>query len=232
MTTALLGCAATPVHFGAPFNQPDGLGPGDPVRHGTTSIGSVSAISPTGDGSAQVTVQVDNEYAGVVRADSILILQNTGSNPTLELMSPNTFTSVAADGAQLYGASNEDQTQMLASILGPQSIGNSYAQFVNRYSSPQASPSPGASVLQNQLMTILQQTLAAATALSSGTQPGRAQMDQFRENASVVERQLEAHGRTAEAAQLRAEIAQFNAAAATSGTAPNTLTVPRATPTP
>ena len=232
LATAMLGCAAGTVHYSASLNQADGLGPDDVVRHGTVPIGAVSAISPGGNGAAQVTVRVDHDYAAEVHADSILILQGADTNPSLELMTPNTFSPRAADGAQIYGASNDDQAQMLISILGPQSIGNSYSQFINRYAGPQPSPSPGASVLQNQLMGILQQTLSAAAAFSTTTQSGRTQMDRFRENAAVVAAQLEAHGRTADAAQLRAQVAQMNAAVPPPRGAPNALTVPRAAPTP
>jgi hypothetical protein len=232
LAAALMGCAASPDSYSAAFSQPDGLGPGDPVRHGGTQIGSVTTISAAGSGGGQVSVQIDHEYASVVYADSILILQGAGAAPSLELLSPNTLSSKAADGAQLYGASNDNQTQMLTTILGPEAIGNSYAQFINRYAPAQAAPSPGASVLQNQLMDIFRQTMTATSVLSTSTQAGRAQMDQFREDADAVERQLDAHGQTAQASQLRAQVAEMNAAAAAAGASPNALTLPKAAPTP
>ena len=228
LATALVGCAASPVHYSASFNQPDGLGPGDAVQHGGNPIGSVSTISPGAGGNALVTVQVDHQYASVVHADSILILQGAGASPSLELMTPNTLSAGAADGAQVYGASNEDQAQILGQILGPESIGNHYAQIINHYSSPQPSPSLGASVLQNQLMGILQQTLSAATAISNTTPTGRAQMDQFRDDAEAAAAQLEAHGRATDAARLRAQAAALPPPASP----PNALSVPRAVPTP
>ena len=231
LAAALMGCAAIPNYYSATFNQPDGLGPGDPVRHGGTQIGSVTTISAA-RGGAQVSVQIDHESASRVYVDSILILQGAGATPSLELFTPSTESSKAADGAQLYGASNDNQAQMLTTILGPEAIGNSYAQFINRYAPPQAAPSPGASVLQNQLMDIFRQTLTMTSALSTSTPAGRAQMDQFREDADAVARQLDAHGQTAEASQLRAEVAQMNAAAAAVGSSPNALTLPKAAPTP
>lgn len=232
LAAALMGCAASPDFYNAAFSQPDGLGPGDPVRHGGTQIGSVTTISAAGSGGAQVSVQIDHEYTSVVYADSILILQGAGAAPSLELFTPSTLSSKAADGAQLYGASNDNQTQMLTTILGPEAIGNSYAQFINRYAPAQAAPSPGASVLQNQLMDIFRQTITATSLLSTSTQAGRTQMDQFREDADAVERQLDAHGQTAQASQLRAQVAQMNAAAAAAGASPNALTIPKAAPTP
>ena len=232
LATALLGCAASPNYYSATFNRPDGLGPGDPVRHGGTQIGSVTTISPPGSGDAQVSVQIDHEYASLVYVDSILILQGAGAAPSLELFTPSTEGSRATDGAQLYGASNDNQTQMLTTILGPAAIGNSYAQFINRYAPGQATPSPGASVLQNQLIDIFRQTIAATSVLSSTSPAGRAQMDQFLEDAEAIERQLDAHGQTAQASQVRAQIAQMNAAAAAAGASPNALTIPRAAPTP
>jgi len=231
LAAALMGCAASPNYYSATFNQPDGLGPGDPVRHGGTQIGSVTTISAA-RGGAQVSVQIDHESASRVYVDSILILQGAGATPSLELFTPSTESSKAADGAQLYGASNDNQAQMLTTILGPEAIGNRYAQFINRYAPAQVAPSAGASFLQNQLMDIFRQTLTMTSALSTSTPAGRAQMDQFREDADAVARQLDAHGQTAEASQLRAEVAQMNAAAAAVGSSPNALTLPKAAPTP
>lgn len=230
---ALIGCAANPNYYSATLNQPDGLGPGDTVRHGDTPIGTVTSISAGAGGSdAQVSIQVDHQYANAVHADSILILQGAGSQPSLELMTPDTESPRVADGALLFGASNESQAQIFSSMLGPPSIANTYSQFFNKYA-PQPTPSPGASVMQNQLMDILRQTIAATTAFSVTTQAGRAQMADFQRDAAAVERQLQAHGRTAAAAQLRAQIAQIRAAAPPPpGTPPNTLTVPPAVPTP
>jgi len=228
LAIALLGCASNPVPYNALFNQPDGLGPGDIVQHGGTTIGSVSTITPGAGGAAQITVQVDHEHASSVHADSILILHGAGTSPSLELMTPNPLSAGAADGATLYGASNEDQADMLAEILGPESIGNHYSQIINRYAGPQLSPAPGSSALQNQLMGILQHALSAATSVSNTTPTGRAQMDQFRDDAGAVVAQLDAHGRTTEAAQLRAQIA----ALPQPPTPPNTLSVPSAVPNP
>jgi hypothetical protein len=232
LAAALMGCAASSNYYSATFNQPDGLGPGDPVRHGGTQIGSVTTISAAGSGGAQVSVQIDHEYASAVYVDSILILQGAGTTPSLEVFTPGAESSRAADGALLYGASNDNQTQMLTTILGPEAIGNSYAQFINRYTPGQAAPSPGASVLQNQLMDIFRQTIAATSVVSSSSPAGRVQMDQFLEDADVVEHQLDAHGQTAQAAQVRTQVAQMNAAAAAAGASPNALTIPKAAPTP
>jgi ABC-type transporter Mla subunit MlaD len=232
LVAALMGCASSPKYYSAAFSHPDGLGPGDPVRHGSTQIGSVTTISAAGSGGAQVSVQIDHEYASVVYVDSILILQGAGATPSLELFTPSAESSKAADGAQLYGASNNNQTQMLTTILGPEAIGNSYAQFINRYAPAQAAPSPGASVLQNQLMDIFRQTIAATGVLSTSSPAGGAQMDQFLDDADVVARQLDAHGQTAQASQVRAQLAQLNAAAAAAGASRNALTMPKAAPTP
>jgi hypothetical protein len=232
LAAALMGCASSPKYYSAAFSQPDGLGPGDSVRHGGTQIGSVTAISTAGSGGAQVSVQIDPEYASAVYVDSILTLQGAGATPSLELFTPSAESSKAVDGALLYGASNDNQTQMLTTILGPEAIGNSYAQFINRYAPPQTAPSPGASILQNQIVDIFRQTMAATSVLSTSSPAGRAQTDQFLEDADAVERQLDAHGQTAQAAQVRAQVAQMNAAAAAAGSSPNALTIPKAAPTP
>jgi hypothetical protein len=224
---ALVGCAASPLHYSAVLDQPDGLGPGDPVLHDGNNVGSVTSVSP-GAGDAQVSVELDHRLSGSVRTDSILILRGAGTSPALELMTPGMAGAEASDGAQLYGASNEDEAQLLVNILGPMAMGNSYGQFLNR-ALPQASPSPGASVMQNQLLDILRQTLAAATAASGATPMGRIQAEQLRRDADAVARQLDAHGRGTEADQLREQVDRLTGAA---GVPPNTLTVPRATPTP
>ena len=233
LAAALIGCAANPVYYSATLNQPDGLGPGDIVRHDGNPIGTVTSIS-SGGGDVQISVQLEHEYGSVIREDSMLILQGAGTTPSLELMTPDTESPRVGEGALLYGASNESQAQMFTSMLGPPAIANTYTQFFNRYApSSQPTPAPGSSVMQNQLMDILRQTIAATTAISTTTQAGRAQMDQFREDASAVARQLQVHGKTAEAAQLRAQIAQMNAATPpVRGPGPNTLTVPPASPVP
>ncbi len=220
------------MRYGAVFNDPDGLGPGDAVTRSGAAIGSVTSISPAGPGQSQVSVDLSSDYATYVRADSILILQGAGTSPSLELMSPDPSSPKLPEGSQLYGASNESQAQLLMSSLGPPTFARRYAELFNKMTPPQASPSPGSSVLQNQLMDIMRQTLAAAAVATGSTPTGQAQMDKFREDADAVERQLDAHGRSAEAARLRAQVAQMNAAAAAAGSSPNTLTVPRAAPTP
>jgi hypothetical protein len=232
LAAALIGCAANPVHYSAMLNQPDGLGPGDPVTHGGSPIGSVTTVTPGSGGNSQVSVRVDSRYTTTVRTDSILVLHGAGAAPSLEMMTPGMTGAEASDGAVLYGASNPNQEEILVNILGPLSMASTYGQFFNQAAPPQASPSPGSTVLQNQLMDIFRQTLAAATAATSTTPMGRAQMDQFREDADAVAQQLDAHGRAAEAQQLRAQVARMNAAAAAAGSAPNTLTVPRAAPSP
>ncbi|MGO9453847.1 MAG: MlaD family protein [Candidatus Binataceae bacterium] len=229
LAAALVGCAADPVRYGAAFNQADGLGPGDAVTRDGVMIGSVTAISPVAGGDSQVSVQLDHDYASTVRNDSILILQGAGTAPSLELMSPDPSSPRAVEGSQLYGASNESQAQLFLSSLGPPTFVGQYTQLFNRMQAPQPSPSPGSAVLQNQLVDIMRQTLAAASAATNATPTGQAQLDQFREDADAVQRQLVAHGRPADAARLRDEVQQMNAAA---GAAPGTLTVPRAVPTP
>ena len=196
------------------------------------TVGHVIGISPGSAGSdSQVSVQIDHQYTGAVHADAILALQGAGTTPSLEVMNPDPSNAKAIDNALLYGASNPSQTQLLVTSLGT-SITNSYVQFLNRYASPQPSPAaPGGAILQNQLTDLLRQTLAATGAITGSTQMGRTQIDEFRQDADAVARQLEAHGRATEAAQLRAEAAQLSAAAATTGP-PGTLTVPRAAPTP
>jgi len=232
MAAALIGCAASPLHYSAVFNDPDGLGPGDPVTRSGETIGSVTSVSPFATGETQVSVKVDDRYANYARSDSILILEGANTSPSLELMSPDPSSPRLGDGAELYGASNQSQAQLLLSSLGPPTFARKYAELFGQLSSPQPSPSPGATTLQNQLIDIMRQTLAAAAAASGSTPTGQVQMEQFREDADAVERQLEAHGRTAEAAQLRAEVAQMNAATGAVGATSNTLTVPRATSTP
>lgn len=232
LAAVLMGCASSPNYYSAAFSEPDGLGPGDPVRHGGTQIGSVTTVSTAGGGGAQVSVRIDPEYASSVYVDSILILQGAGAAPSLELFTPSAESSKAGDGALLYGASNDNQAQMLTTILGPEAIGSRYAQFINQYAPGQTAPSPGATVLQNQLMDVLRQTIATTSVLSSSSHAGRAQTDQFLEDADEVERQLDAHGQTAQASQVRAQVAQMNAAAAAAGASPNALTIPKAAPTP
>ncbi|HUY27095.1 MAG TPA: hypothetical protein VMV27_06705 [Candidatus Binataceae bacterium] len=229
---ALSACAGPATHFSTVLDAPDGLGPGDPVVHGATTIGSVTAVAPLASGDSQAQITINPGYAKTVRVDSIMILSGTGIGPSLELENRDPSSLYAPDGATLYGASNPSQAQLFATSLGPPTIVKRYAEFFGKMGGPTASPVPGAppNPLAQQLQQLTQQTLAAAAAVAGNSPSSAAQLDDFRRDSAAVCRQLRAHGKSAAADQLQASVDQMNGAAAAPAAAPNTLTLPPANP--
>jgi hypothetical protein len=231
LTLALSACAA-PTYYSTVLNAPDGLGPGDPVTHGNTVIGTVTSIAPLASGDSQAQITINPGYAKTVRVDSIMILSGTGTGPSLELENRDPSSLYAPESAVLYGASNASQAQLFATSLGPPTIVKSYAKFFGNMTPPSPASGAAPNPLAQQLAQLTRQTLAAAAAMAGNTPQSAAQMDEFRRDAAAVERQLRAHGKITDADQLQASVAQMNAAAnASAGAAPsaapsNTLTVP------
>jgi MlaD protein len=230
-TLAVAGCAA-PGFYGAAFDAPDGIGPGDPVTHAGATIGAVTRVTPSAAGDSAVNFRIEPQYTGAIHQDTVMQLNAAGAPPSLEVINPDPASADAANGALLYGASNQSQTQLLMTSLGPPSFVGKYANFFQGLSSsaPGAQPPASNTILANQLMAIMRQSIGAAAAATGATPATRAQADQFRRDAAAVERQLVAHDRGAEAARLRSEVERMNAAAA-SAPAPSTA-YPRAWPTP
>jgi hypothetical protein len=241
LALALSACAGPAHYYSTVLDAPDGLGPGDPVLHAGTTIGSVTGVAPLASGDSQAQLTINPGYSKHIRVDSIMILSGTGIGPSLELENRDPSSLYAPDGAVLYGASNPSQAQLFVTSLGPPTIVKRYTEFFARMGAPATAPSPAAgappNILAQQLEQLTQQTLAAAGAIAGTSPPTAAQMDDFRRDAASVERQLRAHGKNAEADQLQAAVDQMNAAAAapasgaTPGASPNTLTVPPANPT-
>ncbi len=227
------GCAG-PGFYGTAFDAPDGIGPGDPVVHAGATIGTVTRVTPSAAGDSAVNFRVEPQYTGAIHQDTIMQLDAAGAGPSLEVVNPDPASSYAANGALLFGASNESQTQLLMTSIGPPSFVGKYANFFQGLSnaSPGAQPPPTNTILANQLMAIMRQSVGAAAAATGATPATRAQADQFRRDANAVERQLVAHDRGAEAARLRSEVEQMNAAAAAASAPPATTTIPPAYPTP
>jgi hypothetical protein len=230
---AAQACAG-PGFYAAAFDSPGGIGPGDPVTHAGASIGHVTRVTPSAVGDSSVDFEVQPQYTGAIHQDSIMQLSGAGAAPSLEVINPDPASADAQNGALLFGASNQSQTQLLMSSLGPPSFVGKYANFFQGLSnsSPPAQPPATNTMLANQLMEIMRQTIGAAAAATGATPATRAQADQFRRDAAAVERQLAAHGRAAEAVRLRSEVEQMNAAAAAASAPPAAATIPRAYPTP
>jgi hypothetical protein len=230
---AAAGCAG-PGFYAAAFDAPDGIGPGDPVIHAGATIGSVTRVTPAAGGDSAVNFRVEPQYTGAIHQDTIMQLDAAGRTPSLEVVNPDPASSDAANGALLFGASNESQTQLLMTSIGPPSFVGKYANFFQGLSnsSPGAQPPASNTILANQLMAIMRQSIGAAAAATGATPGTRVQADQFRRDAAAVERQLVAHDRGAEAARLHSEVEQMNAAAAAASAPPPSMTIPRAYPTP
>ncbi|HVA81513.1 MAG TPA: hypothetical protein VNF29_11365, partial [Candidatus Binataceae bacterium] len=183
---ALSACAGPAAHFSTVLDAPDGLGPGDPVVHGGTTIGAITGVAPLAGGDSQAQITINPGYAKTVRVDSILILSGAGIGPSLELENRDPSSLYAPQGATLYGASNPSQAQLFAASLGPPTIVKRYAEFFGKMGGPTPSPVPGAppNPLAQQLRQLTQQTLAAAAAVAGNSPPSAAQLDDFRRDAA------------------------------------------------
>lgn len=230
---AAQGCAG-PGFYATTLNAPGGIGPGDPVVHAGATIGHVTRVTPAAAGDSSVYVEIDPQHTAAIHQDTIMQLSGAGVSPSLEVINPDPESAGAQNGAMLFGASNQSQTQLLMTSLGPPSFVGKYANFFQGLSSstPGAQPPAANTALANQLLAIMRATVGAAAAATAATPATRAQTDQFRIDAAAVERQLIAHDRGADAARLRSEVERLNAASAAASAPPGTVTVPRAYPRP
>lgn len=220
---ALAGCAQ-PASYATQLDTQGGLGPGDPVTHASATIGHVTAVSPLDRGDVQAEFEVDGPHTAEIHQDSIMILNDLGAAPSLDVMNVDAMSPAAAPGTRLDGASSMNEAQLYIIARGP----GSYAQALQHVVGGNTPPPPSPAVLQMQQMMaqISQQTLAAAAATSPAT---RYQMNQAAREAAGVERQLLRNGKSEQAERLRATVG---------GTMPglsapaNPLALPPSPPTP
>lgn len=156
-----------------------------------------------------------------------MVLNNGGGAPSLDAFNSEPLSPAAPSGFPLDGASSMNEAQLFMAARGPGAYGQMWADLLKPLSAPSAPPSPptpAEAQMQSFFTQLSQRTMAAAAASSPMTY---AQLDQMRNEAQGVERQLRRQGKTAEADRLQRQIDMTLSGV---GTPPNTLTIPRPNP--
>ncbi len=195
------GCAGQPLYYSTELDTTGGLGPGDPITHTSATIGHVTGVSPISDGDSEIAFEVDGPHAAEVHYDSIMMLNDLGATPSLDLMNVDAMSHSAPSGTRLDGASSMNETQLFMMARGP----GSFAQALGRAAGATTAPPPSpATVQMTQILgQISQQTLATAIVISP---PTRGQLEQAKREALAVERQLMRNGKLEQAERLRAQM--------------------------
>lgn len=201
LATLAAGCSsAQPSFYSTQLDTSGGLGPGDLVTHASATIGRVTGVSPIADGDSEVSLEIDGSHADEIHNDSIMVLNNLGATPSLDVMNVDAMSHSAPSGARLDGASSMNETQLIMMARGPGSFAQALGQAAGSSSAP---PSPEAAQMTNLLAQISRQTIANAVAVAPPTQE---QLDNEKREAASVERQLMRNGKTEQAERLRAQM--------------------------
>ncbi len=195
------GCAGQPLYFSTELDTTGGLGPGDPITHASATIGHVTQVSPISDGDSEIAFEVDGPHTAEVHYDSIMMLNDLGATPSLDLMNVDAMSHSAPSGTRLDGASSMNETQLFIIARGPGSL----AQALGRAAGATTAPPPSPATVQTAqiLGQISQQTIATAIVISP---PTRAQLEQAKREALGVERQLMRNGKVEQAERLRIQM--------------------------
>lgn len=199
---ALAGCASSlPSYYTTQLDTSGGLGPGDPITHASATIGHVTGVTPISDGDSEIAFEVEGSHADEIHNDSIMTLNNLGATPSLDVLNVDAMSHSAPSGTRLDGASSMNEVQMFMTARGP----GSFAQALGNFAGPTTSTPPSASTVQmtQMLGQISQQTLATAVAIAP---PTKDQLDQAKNEAQGVERQLMRNGKSEQAERLRASM--------------------------
>ncbi len=218
------GCtSAQPSYYSTQLDTTGGLGPGDPVTHASSTIGRVTGVSPIGDGDSEVSLEIEGSHADEIHNDSIMVLNNLGTTPSLDVMNVDAMSRSAPSGTRLDGASSMNETQLLMTARGPGSFAQALGNATSTSSTP---PSPEAAQMTNLLAQISRQTIANAVAVAPPTQE---QIEEEKREAASVERQLMRNGKSEQAERLRTQMGGLM----TGVTAPvNPNTLPPTSPNP
>ncbi len=207
---AASGCYSQTVHFYTRFNQPGALAAGAPVVSSLgMPIGTVASVSPTSSGAGDVTLDVNRNDAYNVHQDSIMVLSDNPSGPTVDVMSPNPSSAPADPGATIDGASNQQDANALLAAKNLAAMAPAMAMILSASGSSAAAGagalnvSPALALLQAQIAMIQAQYLAAG---ASGAAALAQQLAAVNRSAATLEQQLVAAGHSAQANQLRQQI--------------------------
>ena len=203
LATLFAGCASIqpPAYYTTQLDTTGGLGPGDPVTHASAIIGRVTNVTPIGNGDSEVSLEIDGPHTREIHNDSIMVLNNLGATPSLDVMNVDAMSHSAMSGTRLDGASSMNETQMFMMARGPGSYAQALGNFVGGNSAPP--PSPQAAQMANMMAQISRQTIANAVAIAPPTQE---QIDQEKREVAGVERQLMRNGKTEQAERLRTQL--------------------------
>jgi hypothetical protein len=206
MLVAMSACTSPPVNFTTQLDQTGGLGPGDPVVHAAATIGSVTSVSPLGDGDSEVGFQVDGTHAKEVHQDAIMLLNTQPATPSLEVMNQDAMSPAAPPETRLDGASDMYQAQMIMLSRGPGSLATALSNSVNAFPSSSTQPQSQSSVQLGQMLNqIAQQSAAIATAMAP---PAPAAISKMKTDAAAVERQFTRNNKPAQADRVRQQLDQ------------------------
>lgn len=201
---AISACTSPPVNFTTQLDKTGGLGPRDPVVHAAATIGSVTSISPLGDGDSEIGFQVDGSHAKEVHQDAIMLLNTQPGTPSLEVMNQDAMSPAAQPGVRLDGASDTYQAQMIMLSRGPGSLASALSNAVNAFPSSSTPPPSQSSVQLGQMLNqIAQQSSAIATAMNP---PTPAEVSKMKSDAAAVERQFMRNNKSAQADRVRQQL--------------------------
>lgn len=181
------------------------------MTHAGSKIGEVTSVRSSLYGSPTVNFYVEQDDWGLVHQDSIVVLQNTGGEPSLNIENPNPLSPAAAAGAQLSGASSQAEADAIRMSRGMGSYAMGLAQFLGAMNSGPNPPANSAAVAaaMAQLFTLQQMAAASAYANNAALQQ---QVYQLNQQLQAIANQMQAAGNTVQAQQLRQQIAQMLAA--------------------
>lgn len=211
LSIALSACSQPGVSFSTTLGQPDGLAAHDSVTHAGSKIGEVTSVRSSLYGSPTVNFYVEQDDWGLVHQDSIVVLQNTGGEPSLNIENPNPMSPAAAAGTQLTGASSQAEADTIRMSRGLGSYAMGLAQFLGSVNSGPNPPANSAAVAAAMAQLFTLQQMTAANIYANSPQV-RQQIYQLNQQLQSIANQMQAAGNTVQAQQLRNQIAQMLAA--------------------
>ena len=187
------------------FTQPDGLAEGAPVYNMGLPVGSVTQVSPNSGGGAGVAFDVYPSAAGEIRQDSIMVLRDDPKGPSLDVMSPNPSSAMAASGATIDGALSQADANSIVAAKNLAAMAPAVAMMMSTPASSAASPAASPAWLQLQQQIAMLQLQYLASGMTNAANAAQ-QLRSINNSAAALERQLIAAGHSAEAERLRRKV--------------------------
>ncbi len=198
------GCASQTARFYTELPQPGSLTAGSPVFNLGSSIGSVASVNRLPDGNAGVAFDVDHPDADAIRRASVMVVHDDPGGASLDVMNADPLSPPASPGAQIDGASNQNDANSLVAAKNLAASAPAMAMMMSAPGGGAAiNSSPAWLALQQQILALQTQMLVAGT---NGAAAAAQQLAQINQDAAALERQMIAAGNSAEADQLRRQI--------------------------